>query len=566
MKTQSLILSAVLLPIFVGSVAYAAPRKYTNCTEINQIKSPPNSAGFFMSEDCKTAYVLPPAVGAIGLASYVDEIGSNGEMCSTMNGSLRDIDQRKKSAAQELKQIEARMSVISNQLAANQNNCLEVDRYAQAAADKLATNQTSQTFANTQLQQIDAALASCTGAQCDDLRTNRIITSDKLEMLKISEETLQSSSQRYSTMASTCHANQTRTEQALNSESTQHQARTSILKASMASLTQAMTSLYEGQRSDPGGMMSITISSEQTALVKKFRELNANLSNVQFMEMPLSDVSLSFTQIKDGVASGYPTLLKANINGVTVNADNSMTPIPFSSESSNQTVAFGAAVGGSLTINRFAACQLPSASDYGSSSAAAQRRVKDIAGLLTGTATYRYQLGVSRKIKIHYNEKQLYCLIKKQSSSSGLFRSSSSTSITETSQLNQWLSISVESEDTGFDYANRETLLMDLREEMLDRALMKVATSYLSKERAQLVAPEAPRADGMANELRKCPNLYCQAGALVLNLGSALFGGTSSSSSTCENVGASSDQDYIDTKPVSAYGTQAFSIKPVSGR
>lgn len=565
MKPQTLLLSLILLPVFSGNRAYAAPRKYTNCSVMNQVQSPANSAGFFMSEDCKTAYVLPPPVGTIDISSYVDEIGGNGEMCSNVNGTLRDIDQQKKTAQRELSQIETRIRDIAHELAGNQNKCIEVDGYATAAETKLNANHEAQAAIQAKISQIDANLATCNDSTCEALRLDRITQTDKLEMLKMTEETLSYSFQRYSTLRTRCHADQTRVEQALTAENTQRQARASTLRSMLVNLTQSSNALFETQRNDPGAMMSILISSEQTALVKKFREMNPNLG-VQFMEMPIADVNLSFTQIKDGVASGYPTLLKANINGVNVNADRSMTSVPFQSDSSNQTVAFGAAVGGSVTINRFAACQLPSSRDYGTSPTAARRRVKDIAGLIAGTSIYRYELAVSRKIKIHYNEKQLYCLIKKQSSSSGLFRSSSSSKITETSQLNQWLSISIENEDSGFDFADRDTLLMDLRSEMLDRALMKVATSYLSKERAQLVAPEAPRADGMANELRKCPNLYCQAGAMVLNLGSALFGGTSSSSSTCENVGASSDQDYIDTKPVSAYGTQAFSVNAAEGR
>jgi hypothetical protein len=513
-----------------------------------------------MSEDCKTAYVLPPARGAIGLASYVDEIGAKAELCGAINGTMREMADRKDQGVQEMERIETRNHAINRQQAVNKSICLEIDGYAAASEAKLRANQQAQTYQKAKIDRIDAELSKCSGDACDTLRLDREFAVDRLESLKWSEERLQSTFARYSTKRDSCHADRDRSDQALDAELAQNKARATEVKLSLTALTQQMNSLFESQRSEPGAQMSIVVSSEQTELTKRFRELNKSL-NVQFTEMPLTGVNLSFTQITDGVASGYPTLLKAIINGVPVGADSTLNRVPFGPGSSSQEIVFGAAVGGSLTINRFAACQLPSPGDYGTSNASRLRQIKDIAGLFSGTATYRYQLGVSRKVRIQYNEKQLYCLIRKQSSSSGLFRSSSSSSITESSHASQWLSINVESEDTGFDFANRDTLLMDLRSEMLDRALMKVATSYLSRERAQLVAPEAPRADGMANEIRKCPHLYCQAAALALNLGSALFGGTSSSSSTCEDVGASSTQDFVDTKPVPAFGTQAFTVR-----
>jgi hypothetical protein len=545
--------------------ANATPRKYSNCAVKSQIKSPANSSGFYLSEDCKTAYVLPPATGAIGLSSYVDEIGAKAELCSAVNGTMREMAERKGRGLRELERIESRNRAIARQQTENKSICLEIEAYAESSEAKLRTNQQAQSDQKAKLDRLDSELGKCAGEACDRLRMDRELAADKLESLKLSEERLQGSSTRYAAKKDACHAQRDRSDQAIEAELTQNQVRTAEVKSLLAAMTQQTNSLFESQRSEPGAQMSIVISSEQTQLTKQFRELNTGM-NVQFMEMPLNDVNLSFTQINDGVASGYPTLLKALINGMPVGADSSLNRVPFGPGSANQEIVFGAAVGGSLTINRFAACQLPSSDDYGNSSASRLRQIKDIAGLFSGTATYRYQLGVSRKIRIRYNEKQLYCLIKKHSSSSGLFRSSSSTSVNESSQASQWLSIAVESEDSGFDFANRETLLMDLRSEMLDRALMKVATSYLSRERASLVEPETPRADGMAGEIRKCPHLYCQAAALVLNLGSALFGGTSSSSSTCEDVGASSEQDYVDTKPVSAFGTQAFTVRATGAR
>lgn len=548
----------------------AAPRKYTRCAIAGQIQTPPGSAGFHMSEDCATAYVLPPEAGTISMASYVDEIGASGEMCGGVSGTVRSMGERRAWIERERGQLDDRTREIADQLTQNGKRCLSVENSAATAETRLKSNRDAQVALMAQLQQLDAEIAACASSPpsaCAGKRDQRPILQDRLDLLKINEESLIPTVERLAERRDRCHGERQRTERTLNEEAGRIQARTEVLNADLREIVRQTTALYEAGRTAPGAQMSVVVASGQIELTKRFRELNASLKGVQFVEMPLNDVSLSFTQITDGVASGYPVLLKAHINGVSVRADNSMIALPFSTDaSSNQSVVFGAAVGGSLTINRFAACQLPPAEEYGHSGPALARRLRDIAGLVSATATYRYQLGVSRKIRIRYNEKQLYCLIRKQSSRSGLFSSSSSSSITESSHASQWLSIDVSSEDTGFDFADRDTLLLDLRSEMLDRALMKVATSYLSRERAALVAPGEPRAGAISSKLDKCPHLYCQVASVALDLGSALFGGTSSSSSTCEDVGASSDQDYVDTKPVSAYGTQAFKVKAGGAR
>lgn len=557
---KNLLLSLSIALALGTSAASAQPRKYSRCPQV-QIQSPAGSGGYYLSADCKTAYVLPPATGSISISGYVDELGAAGELCGSVNGDLQQIGRDLKQAQADLAEVEGQLQELDRATVENNSRCLEIDIAASNAETRLQANRTEQSTVQSRITQLESQLQSCADETCDSLRTQKALAEDKLAMLRIRESGLDSTFQRAATRRTSCQAEQTRIAKKLTDESTHYRNRQAPLKTRITQLSSAVTSLFESQRTEAGALMSVAISSDQTALVSRFAELNAS-AGVQFVAMPLSEVSLSFTQIKDGQADGYPVLLRANVNGLAVGADSKLHSVPFGSASSSaQDVMFGAAVGGSMTINRFAACQLPRKSDYGTSETATRRRLKDIAAQIGGTSAFKYQLQVSRKITILYNEQHLYCLIKKHSTSNGLFRSSSSTSITETSQANQWLDIAIESEDTGFDFADRETLLLDLRREMLDNALMKVATSYMTKERAQIVAPGESGAAQASRQLKKCPNLYCQFGALALDLGNALFGGSSSNSTTCENVGAMSKQTFVDTKPVFAYGTQAFTIK-----
>ena len=505
MKTAIMTLSALAVTLS-PTFAAALPMKYSRCADAGRIQSPANSAGFYLSDDCRTVYVLPPETGAVSIASYVDETGLGGALCSGQNGTIQEMGDRRRSLESERDQIDHRLQDLAAQRARNGQGCVGADGANANAHARLKANQDEQSRIATQLKQLEGAIAACTGDDCPDQRDRRDQLQDRLDSLRTLADTLQQGADRYAARQSACHDALTRADQAASTETSQREARLQVIKSEITKTVNAINALYESGRADPGAQMSVVIASGQTDLVKGFQQLNASLPAFQFMAMPLTAANLSFTEITDGNPSGYPVLLKADVQGVNLHADNSMNTVPFSMNTSeHEQVFMGAAVGGSLTINRFSACQLPSADDYGGSGVSQARRLRDIAGLLGGTVTYQYSLGVHRKISINYNEKQLYCMIRKQSTSNGLFSTSSSSSITESSQASQWLSIVVSSEDPGFDFANRDSMLLDLRQEMLDRALMKVATSYLSRERAALVAPGEAAAGAISAKPKEMP-------------------------------------------------------------
>ena len=75
--------------------ALAAPMTYPDCAKNVRIKSVPNSAGVFLDESCKVAYVLPPAKGTMQLG----EIAPSGnlahcELVDDMMASQREIGGR----------------------------------------------------------------------------------------------------------------------------------------------------------------------------------------------------------------------------------------------------------------------------------------------------------------------------------------------------------------------------------------------------------------------------------------------------------------------------------------
>jgi hypothetical protein len=293
--------------------------------------------------------------------------------------------------------------------------------------------------------------------------------------------------------------------------------------------------------------------------VTAFETANKNNNlDVIFLPMPINEGMLTFTDLKPNNENGYPIATSIHVHGVpSLGANDGNRTKPFSNDQCSRDIVFGAAAGFEMGINMFGACQIVGRLGYPSD----LNRITGLSGLISGTNTYKYQLAVTRKITIKYNEKQLYCILRKQSVNNGLFRSSSANEVSQSSNLSQWLDISAVTEDSDADFVDRDKLLIDLRKEMLDHALISVAKSYLTSEQANLLAPGKIKGPETASDLQKCENIFCQVGAFALDLGNALFGGTDSTSDSCSDVGAMSEQNLEDVKTVPAFGTQGFNVK-----
>lgn len=93
----------------------AGPIYSSNCEVESRIDSPSNSNGFFMSNDCKTAYVLPPAKGTTtiigrtaGELSRCREIFQFNKALKILDNEMNSLLSEKKSTAEIKDSIEKR--------------------------------------------------------------------------------------------------------------------------------------------------------------------------------------------------------------------------------------------------------------------------------------------------------------------------------------------------------------------------------------------------------------------------------------------------------------------------
>jgi hypothetical protein len=161
-------------------------------------------------------------------------------------------------------------------------------------------------------------------------------------------------------------------------------------------------------------------------------------------------------------------------------------------------------------------------------------------------------------VSIRYNESHLYQLIKRQTNSNGLFQSHTSNSLLESSEAEKWLTINLDTEDSENGFNGAETTAMEIRKSYLDAALIKVAKSYLTTGQTELVGPGTNGASKASERLKGCAFSYCQYASLVLDLGSALFGGSTADADMKRIVSGQEVVDLKETRPISLFGTQTL--------
>jgi hypothetical protein len=81
----------ILLGImFASTQTFAAPIYTSNCEAAKDIQNPEGSSGFFMSEDCKTAHVLPPAKG---ITTIVGHTAGDLKRCKEIDSFNKNLNQ-----------------------------------------------------------------------------------------------------------------------------------------------------------------------------------------------------------------------------------------------------------------------------------------------------------------------------------------------------------------------------------------------------------------------------------------------------------------------------------------
>ncbi len=560
----------VLLTLISG-LAFGQAVEFTpNCRYIKtQIQDPNNSNGYYFSRDCHTVYVLPPTIGQIKIRGVQDQFDA--ETCRAYTTPL-DILQRHEDAlnqasrelARAAREVQARHGVINTLKKSCDQIDGEVDQL-QKTSDELTSMKTAY---QDDKQALKSQIASCLkknggeSVECERLQQTLTTINDVLDKMDNAIYRVAPALALAKVDSASCANDRDKRIREIVNQDSQFQAASNKFETESQNLEKALDSELSGLIRSPGGNMSVTVESNQYNMVQQYKTLNSKLAaaaDLTFVPMPINKGVISFDWITDGLTANIPTIIRSDVFGLSAtNGERSSLGAQMMTKGdANMNVLFGNAAGAELQFNLYTACRLLQATPGEDMN----DLLKNIASELSMTMTFRYALQAHETLHVRYSESELYKLMKESSTSSGLFTSSTATSLTESSNASQWIIVHVTSDDPKAEWPHPEKMALDIRQQYLNRALMKVATSYLTSQQAQQLEPGADGAAKASQVLHKCTYLYCQYAAFGLDLGNALFGGSDSSASTTRAASAVAEQVVKITQPVQHTGTQAYEVK-----
>lgn len=214
---------------------------------------------------------------------------------------------------------------------------------------------------------------------------------------------------------------------------------------------------------------------------------------------------------------------------------------------------FSDALAGEIRMSSIGACAL--LNNLGTTTSF---KISDVKTYIAASATYSYQLQVTRKHKITYNLKELVKQLHEQTTRGGFLSSETINNFVDDRSSSTWIQFDMSSEDSRYQYTDE--YIREVKKEFLDRALAQVIELQTGSPVALLglIDPGKNGADTAAGELAKCPDVYCQIGAAGLKVLSSIFGSTSATASLIKAVSGEMTETVTEKRMVPAYGTYSF--------
>lgn len=188
---------------------------------------------------------------------------------------------------------------------------------------------------------------------------------------------------------------------------------------------------------------------------------------------------------------------------------------------------------------------------------------EDISGIVTPNMIYKYEVGATYKYKASFNLAALAKKIVNVSSKGGFFKTSSTASLTESTNSSSWFKLEMSCDDSRVcDQAKQETAL-EIKNRLIKQVLDEVAITTIGYSVTPGTAAEPGKngASSSADALRKCPNPYCQAAAVVLDVASSIFGGTSKTDEFIKRNDFFTEEVVTENRPIQFIGMMGFEGK-----
>lgn len=281
-------------------------------------------------------------------------------------------------------------------------------------------------------------------------------------------------------------------------------------------------------RSESGATISVSLKSTIIDDVRALQQANVQ-SGVAFSAMPILSGTL---HAADANVEEPPELLGAirlTVPGRT-------------SEDFADATEFVNAAAAKLELDNVAACRafagdIPKSSDLSKISSL-------LAANVVAKAYVDYSVIATAKITVEMDYEKFYQFVIQKSSSNGFFKTSTSSTVSEELGAQNILKVEVENVANALTQEQIDALEDAMRDRTVQRALSFLEPKYVGVNPNATTGSTQAGATVAAKELRKCPNVYCQVGAAVLDVAHAIFGGSSSSQSFVQQLNVNSVEIY----------------------
>ena len=305
-----------------------------------------------------------------------------------------------------------------------------------------------------------------------------------------------------------------------------------------AEQTAAKQSLLELQ-SQSGAVLSLTLTTDLGAILETLqaqnRGRNISFSQMRWMGGSLHMAPLSSVEVPE--ADGYSEL---SVPGL-IEGDGTL---------------FVNASGAKLNLDAVSACR---AFSYKRPDPANLRELaRNLAANVVGKAYLNYSALVGAKIIVRFDYEKFYEYLVNTESKNGFFKSKTIKEVSERLTAEQQFTVTIVDTGNVLDDETKAGIVQAMKNGVLQRALDALQAKYVGVDPS--ANPTAPQvgAPVLSAELRKCPNVWCQVGAAVVDVGHAIFGGASQRQSFVQSLNVSLEETYEESKALPLWTDLTF--------
>lgn len=290
---------------------------------------------------------------------------------------------------------------------------------------------------------------------------------------------------------------------------------------------------YSDLSSTLGASVELNFASNIDNSIARYRRINPNLK-VNFVSVALKNVKLAWNQTR---------AIDPDMNAV-INRSISLPDISAIGNGS-----FNAA----MDLSLLGACPLisPFTNKFPTN-----LKVKTVSGVVVPNLVYEYEIGANFKYHAEYNLGILASQIRQVTEKGGIFSTRSTSALIERAETQKWFKLDMECDDSRVcDQIKTETAY-SIKQRLIAEVFDNVSVGTMG--RVEAPAPGQSGAGKAADELKKCPNQYCQAAAVILSVADSAFGSKNKMDSYIMENKKVVKEDVNEFKPVSIVGVMGF--------